>query len=61
MDIQNKDDKLAYVAERFIYHSKKAQTSDNPIIVDAAKKMCSIERNMGNVGINTGVNENGRM
>ena len=43
MKTQNKNDKLAYVAERFNYHSKKAQTSDNPIIVDAAKKMCSID------------------
>ncbi len=43
MGIQNKNDKLAYVAERFLYHSKKAQTSDNPIIVDAVRKMCSIE------------------
>lgn len=43
MDIQNKADKLAYVAERFLYHSKVAETSDNPMIVDAANKMCSIE------------------
>ncbi len=41
MDIQNKDDKLAYVAERFIYHSKKAQTSDNPIIVDVPRR-CAV-------------------
>lgn len=40
---QYKNDKLADVAERFKYHSKMARTSDNPIIVDAAKKMCSIE------------------
>ena len=43
MGKKNKNDKLAYVAERFNYHSKKAQTSDNPIIVDAARKMRSIE------------------
>lgn len=43
MDIQNKDEKLAYVAERFLYHSKVANTSDNPIIVDSAKSMCNID------------------
>ena len=40
---QYKNDKLAYVVERFKYHSEMAQTSDNPIIVDAAKTMCGIE------------------
>ncbi len=43
MVLQNKADKLAYVAERFLYHSKLAETSDNPIVVDASKKMCSVE------------------
>lgn len=40
--MRSKEELIADVVERFLFHSKKAQ-SDNPVIKDIAEKMCSVE------------------
>lgn len=39
---EKRNETLAQVAERFIFHSEKAR-ADNPLVVEMAAKMCEVE------------------